>query len=121
MPVLVADDAGTIRMLIRRALKTLKVYDIVEATDGIEAVEKFKSNPFDLVVLDWNMPGKTGRQVTSEIRARDAVVPVLMVTGKAERADVLEAIRAGVTDYLLKPFSPGSLEAKLLALLPLEA
>ena len=113
MRVLLADDSGTMRTIIRRSLRTIGVRDIVEAADGMQAVELFQAGGVDLVLTDWNMPGKSGPEVTREIRALDQQVPIIMITTEAERGRVLEAIQAGVSDYLIKPFSTDTLEQKL--------
>src|SRR5947208_1834578 len=105
MRVLLADDSSTMRTIIRRALESLGVTGTIEAADGLQAIEMFKaSNGFDLVLTDWNMPGKTGMELIHEIRALDANVPIVMITTEAEKMRVLEAIQAGVSDYLIKPF-----------------
>jgi two-component system, chemotaxis family, chemotaxis protein CheY len=113
MRVLLADDSGTIRTIIRRSLKAIGVSDIVEAADGVQAVELFQEGGVDLVLTDWNMPGKTGPEVVREIRALDKHVPIIMITTEAERGRVLEAVQAGVSDYLVKPFTTSALEEKL--------
>ena len=111
--VLVADDSGTMRKIIVRNLQALGVTAVTEAADGAEAVAAFKPGEFQLVLTDWNMPNKSGPEVAREIRARDAKVPIVMITTEAERARVLEAIQAGVTDYLVKPFTPDALRQKI--------
>jgi len=111
--VLLADDSGTMRTIIRRSLETLGVKEIVEAADGAQAAAQFKPGNFELVLTDWNMPGKTGVEVTRAIRAIDPKVPIVMITTEAEKARVLEAIQAGVTDYLVKPFTTEKLREKL--------
>jgi two-component system chemotaxis response regulator CheY len=114
MRVLLADDSGTMRTIIKRSLESLGVTGAVEAADGLQAIELFKAGGgFDLVLTDWNMPGKTGIEVVREIRAIDRKVPIVMVTTEAERARVMEAIQAGVSDYLVKPFTTEVLRAKL--------
>jgi len=85
----------------------------VEATDGDHAVKLFSSGGFDLVLTSWNLEGKNGLQLLSEIRQRDRNVPVVMVTGEADRPSVLAAIQAGVSDYLVKPFTADALREKL--------
>lgn len=111
--VLVADDSKTMRMLIKRSLGSVGLDDITEAADGDEAVEKFTSGEFDIVLTDWNMPGKTGLEVLKEIRKVNTDVPVIMVTTESEKSRVVEAIQAGVTDYLAKPFTAETLKEKL--------
>ena len=111
--VLVADDSGTMRKIILRSLNAVGIPSAVEAADGNEAVEIFIPGHFDLVLTDWNMPGKTGLEVTQAIRAQDPKVPIIMITTEAEKQRVMAAIQAGVTDYLVKPFTPDTLREKL--------
>ncbi len=111
--VLVADDSGTMRKIILRSLSAVGIPSAVEASDGNEAVQIFIPGHFDLVLTDWNMPGKTGLEVTREIRAQDPKVPIIMITTEAEKQRVMDAIQAGVTDYLVKPFTPDALQEKL--------
>ena len=113
MKVLVADDSGTMRKIILRNLQALGVTCVTEAADGAEAVAMFKPGEFDLVLTDWNMPNKSGPDVVREIRAQDAGVPIIMVTTEAEKSRVLQAIQAGVSDYLIKPFTSETLRQKL--------
>ena len=113
MRVLVADDSSTMRKIILRSLQAVGVTDIAEAADGAEAVAMFKPGEFDMVLTDWNMPGLTGLEVLQQIRAIDPKVPVIMVTTEAEKSRVLQAIQAGVTDYLVKPFTADTLREKL--------
>ena len=113
MRVLIADDSSTMRSILRRSLKSLGIQDPVEATDGLQAIELFKEGSFGLVLTDWNMPGKTGLELIREIRALDQKVPIVMITTEAERGRVVEAIQAGASDYLVKPFTTTVLEQKL--------
>jgi two-component system, chemotaxis family, chemotaxis protein CheY len=111
--VLVADDSGTMRAIIVRSLNSLGVSDVVQAEDGAKAVELFQPGVFDLVLTDWNMPGKTGLEVIQEIRKVDANVPVIMITTESDKARVVQAIQAGVTDFVVKPFDSKVLREKL--------
>jgi two-component system chemotaxis response regulator CheY len=111
--VLVADDSGVMRKILIRALNACSVTDIVEASDGAEALSRFEEQSFDLVLTDWNMPNKTGLEVLQSIRGAGSKVPVIMITTEAEASRVKEAIGAGVTDYLAKPFENDMLRAKL--------
>lgn len=113
MRVLVADDSSTMRKIILRALAAVGADDVAEAADGTEAISLFKPGTFDLVLTDWNMPGKSGLEVVQAIRAQDAAVRIMMVTTEAERDRVMQAIAAGVTDYLIKPFTADALREKL--------
>ncbi len=111
--VLVADDSSTMRKIIIRSLQAVGVPAATEASDGNEAVGLFKPGDFDLVLTDWNMPGKSGLEVVQEIRTRDAKVPIIMITTEAEKGRVMQAIEAGVSDYLIKPFTAETLREKL--------
>ncbi len=111
--VLVADDSSTMRKIIIRSLQAVGVPGATEAADGTEAVAIFKPGEFDLVLTDWNMPGKSGLEVVQAIRAQDANIPIIMVTTEAEKGRVLQAIEAGVSDYLVKPFTADTLREKL--------
>ncbi|MGL6193203.1 MAG: response regulator [Thermoguttaceae bacterium] len=113
MRVLVADDSSTMRKIILRSLQAVGVTEVTEAADGAEAVALFKPGAFDMVLTDWNMPGMTGLEVLQAIRAQDAKIPVIMVTTEAEKSRVLQAIQAGVSDYLVKPFTADTLREKL--------
>jgi len=111
--ILVADDSSTMRKIILRSLLEVGVSEAAEASDGAEAVAMFKAQPYDLVLTDWNMPNKSGLEVIQEIRAMGSQVPIIMITTEAEKSRVIEAIRAGVSDYLVKPFDREMLRQKL--------
>ena len=111
--VLMADDSKTMRTIIRRSLQAVGVNEATEAADGNEAVALFKPGQFDLVLTDWNMPGQAGIDVARAVRAEDAKVPIIMITTEADKERVVQAVQAGVTDYLLKPFTPDALREKL--------
>lgn len=113
LSVLVADDSSTMRKIIIRSLQAIGVPDATEAKDGEEAVTMFKQGGYDIVLTDWNMPGKTGLDVIREIRAVNASVPIIMITTEAEKRRVLEAIQVGVSDYIIKPFEADMLREKL--------
>ncbi len=113
MKVLVVDDSGVMRKIIIRSLNSVGVTDIVEAADGQQAIDLFKSDTFDMILTDWNMPGKTGMDVLGEVRATGSEVPIIMVTTETQKGQVIAAIQAGVTDYLTKPFEADELRAKL--------
>ena len=111
--VLVVDDSGTMRKIIIRSLNAVGFTEVVEAADGNEGLAAFQQQAFRLVMTDWNMPNKSGIELTREIRATGSKVPIYMVTTEGERGRVLEAIQAGITDYLVKPFSADALREKL--------
>ena len=111
--VLVVDDSGTMRKIVVRALNHVGFTDTVEAGDGAEALTVFQANQIDLVLTDWNMPNKSGIDLTRDIRAGGSSTPIFMVTTEAEKSRVVEAIQAGVSDYLVKPFTADTLREKL--------
>lgn len=113
LKVLVADDSGTMRKIVIRSLNAVGVQDITEAADGNEALDKFQQQPFDLVLSDWNMPGKTGLEFLKAVRAGGSKTPFVLITTEAEKSRVLEAIQSGVSDYVVKPFEADALRAKL--------
>ncbi len=113
MKVLVADDSGIMRKIIARSLNACGVSDIVEAADGKEAWDLFRAEPCDIVLTDWNMPEMSGLELLQTIRGSGSDVPVIMITTEAEKTRVIEAIQAGVTDYLCKPFEQEELRDKL--------
>ena len=113
MRVLLVDDSGTMRTIQRRCLGKLSIEDVVEAQDGAKALECFEQGGIDVILSDWNMPVMDGLAFLKAIRERDSDIPFIMVTTEAERARVVTAIQAGVSDYLTKPFSPEQLKEKL--------
>jgi two-component system chemotaxis response regulator CheY len=113
MTVLVVDDSGTMRKIIVRALNSLGISDIAEAGDGVEAWNLFRVQKFDLVMTDWNMPEMNGIDLLRNIRTVNKEVPVIMITTEGEKCRVVEAIQAGVSDYLCKPFEFEALRSKI--------
>ena len=113
MKVLVADDSSTMRKIILRSLQAVGIPEAVEAGDGAEAFTTFQGQSFDIVLTDWNMPVKTGLDLIKDIRGTGSTVPIIMITTEAEKGRVLEAIQAGVSDYLIKPFTAETLRDKL--------
>lgn len=114
MKTLLVDDSGVTRKVILRSLNAVGLNDVVEAGDGREAFEIFQQDPsFDLVVTDWNMPHMTGLELAAAIRATGSKVAIFMVTTESDKATVLQALQAGVNDYLVKPFDGDALQAKL--------
>lgn len=111
--VLLVDDSGTMRAIIKRSLLLFGVDQISEAGDGRSAFAMFQSVPFDFVITDWNMPNMNGIELVRAIRQSGSAVPIMMITTEAERPRVVEAIQAGVSDYLVKPFSSQDLRSKV--------
>lgn len=113
--ILVVDDTPMIRNIIKDILMKLGYNNIKDAENGIHALQKLREEKFDLVFLDWNMPGMQGIDVLREIRKTDAYknTPVIMVTAEAEKEKVITAIKEGVSDYIVKPFKPSTLKDKI--------
>ena len=115
MRALVIDDSRTVRIIIGQILREIGM-EVLEARDGVEALEQIKRNPdVDLMLVDWNMPEMNGldfiRAVRSD-RAYDAV-RILMVTSESQGEQVIQALKAGANEYLMKPFNKEVLVAKL--------
>ncbi len=114
MQVLVVDDSQIMRKIITGGLKKLGVNDILDASNGQEAVDLMsQKNDVGLVLMDWNMPTMTGIDAVRKLRSLGIKVPVVMVTTEAEKEKVIEAIKAGANDYLIKPFNPKDIKTKL--------
>jgi two-component system chemotaxis response regulator CheY len=115
MKFLVVDDFSTMRRIVRGLLKELGFLNIEEAEDGVAALAKLKSESFDFVVSDWNMPNMTGIELLRAIRADAALahLPVLMVTAEAKKENIIEAAKAGASGYVVKPFTSATLDEKL--------
>lgn len=118
MKFLVVDDSATMRRIIVNSLQRIGYTDCVEATDGADALSRF-SAAIQFVITDWNMPNMSGVDFARALRARDdgRVVPVLMVTTRSVREDIVAAVEAGVNNYIVKPFTPQVLKEKIDALL----
>lgn len=114
MKALIVDDSLTIRRIVRKALGIVGINDAVDAEDGCAALEAVnKTNDFDLILLDWNMPKMSGIDALRTLRQAGNKTPVIMVTTEAEKSRVIDAIKSGANDYLIKPFSPDQLAAKV--------
>ena len=118
MKVLVVDDFATMRKIVRNILKQIGFEDITEAEDGNSALQVLKNETVGLVVTDWNMPNMTGLDLLRQIRSnpKTAQLPVLMVTAEGLKENVLEAVKAGVNNYVVKPFTAEVLQEKIEAI-----
>jgi two-component system chemotaxis response regulator CheY len=114
MKFLVVDDSVTMRRIMINALQRIGYTDVVEASDGHEALALFDST-IGFIVTDWNMPVMSGLEFAREVRAHPAgqSVPILMVTTRGAREDIVTAVEAGVNNYILKPFTPSVLKEKI--------
>ena len=113
--ILVVDDFATMRRIIKNVLRQAGYDDVVEADDGSTALFKLKTNSIDFVIADWNMPNMTGLDLLKAMRSEEAFkdIPFLMLTAEAQKENVMEAIQAGVNNYVVKPFTPEKLKEKI--------
>lgn len=113
--ILVVDDFATMRKVVRNLLKQVGYDDIVEAEDGVMALKALKSQKIDVVVSDWNMPNMSGLELLKAVRADAelAKTPFLMVTAEALQDNVVAAVKAGVNNYIVKPFTAEVLNEKI--------
>ncbi|MDZ4381018.1 MAG: response regulator [Parvibaculum sp.] len=115
MPILIVDDYKTMLRIVRNLLNKLGFSDIDEATDGTEALAKLKSRRYALIISDWNMQPMTGYELLQKVRADASTksLPFVMVTAESKVENVIAARKAGVNNYIIKPFSAEVLKAKL--------
>lgn len=113
--ILVVDDFETMRRIIRGSLKKIGFSNIVEAEDGIGALKVLENEDIGLVMCDWNMPNMTGIEVLRRIRSHEKLkdIPFIMVTAEVQKENVIEAVKAGTSHYIVKPFTPEVLAAKI--------
>ena len=117
MKILLVDDSRTIRNIQKNVLAKLGYEDVMEASDGVEALGVIGQTRPDLVLVDWNMPNMDGITLVRKIRETDKQLPLIMVTTEAEKRRVIEAIQAGVNNYVVKPFTAETLGEKINATL----
>ena len=119
LKILVVDDFATMRRIIRNLLKELGFDNVDEAEDGVSALAKLHSAPFDFVVSDWSMPNMNGIDLLRAIRADERLhhLPVLMVTAEAKKENIVAAAQAGASGYVVKPFTAATLDEKLTGIL----
>jgi two-component system chemotaxis response regulator CheY len=115
MKILVVDEFSTMRRIVKNILRQLNFANIIEADDGATAIEVLQREKIDLVVSDWNMPKMTGLELLKAVRADDALkhIPFLMVTAEAQQENIIEAVKSGVSNYIVKPFTAETLSQKI--------
>lgn len=115
MKFLVVDDSQTMRRIVNNALKNIGYEDILEAEDGKDAIGKLYTERVDFIITDWNMPNMSGLDFTRAVRGDEqyAHLPILMVTTRGMKEDVVEALQARVNNYIVKPFTPQVLKEKI--------
>jgi two-component system, chemotaxis family, chemotaxis protein CheY len=118
-PVLVVDDYQTMIRIIRNLLKQLGFENVDEAADGAEALGKMHAKKYGLVISDWNMEPMTGYELLREVRANELLkpTPFIMVTAESKTENVIAAKKAGVNNYIVKPFNAQTLKSKMVSVL----
>jgi two-component system chemotaxis response regulator CheY len=111
--ILTVDDSSTMRRIIKNTLNRIGYTDVVEAEHGVDALAKMAGVEF--VLTDWNMPEMDGLTFVKALRSKPEFneLPIIMVTTEAAKKEILEAIKSGVTDYIVKPFTPQTLKEKI--------
>jgi len=116
LKLLVVDDSSTMRRIIKNTLARLGYKDILEGADGVEGWNAMDANPdIEMLITDWNMPEMNGLELVKKVRAdeRFTDLPIIMVTTEGGKAEVITALKAGVNNYIVKPFTPQVLKEKL--------
>ncbi len=119
MPILVVDDYKTMVRIIKNLLKQIGFENVDEASDGQEAFEMIKKKKYGLIISDWNMEPVTGYELLQRVRGDEGVkgTPFIMVTAESKTENVIAAKKAGVNNYIVKPFNAGTLKAKMSAVI----
>jgi two-component system, chemotaxis family, chemotaxis protein CheY len=117
--IVLVDDSPTMRRIIYNCLLKIGFKQIVHAENGLDAITKIKSDNFDLIITDWNMPGMDGIELVKKLRdmKKYKLIPILMASTKTGKQDIKTAFESGVNDYLIKPFSGKNLKEKITELL----
>ncbi|MBV6470472.1 chemotaxis protein CheY [Nitrospirales bacterium NOB] len=115
MKILVVDDMSTMRRIVKNILKQLGFNNVEEAENGQEALHKLNADNYGFVVSDWNMPVMMGIDMLRAIRKDEKLktIPVLMVTAEAQKENLIEAVQAGVSNYIVKPFTAETMQDKI--------
>ena len=119
MPILIVDDYKTMLRIVRNLLKQIGFENVDEATDGSAALTKLRDKDYQLIISDWNMEPMTGLQLLKEVRndSKLQTMPFIMITAESKPDNVIEARKASVNNYIVKPFNAETLRAKLAAVL----
>ncbi len=117
LKILLVEDSKTIRSIQKNVLEQLGHTEVMEANDGVEALARIAESRPELAIVDWNMPNMDGITLVRKIRESDKSLPLIMCTTESEKARVLEAVKAGVNNYVVKPFTAETLAEKINATL----
>jgi len=115
MDVLVVDDFATMRRILKNILRQIGFTNIYEADNGKNALNMLKKQKFDLILCDWNMPEMSGLELLSKVRSDNELkdTPFVMVTAEAQKNNIIQAVQAGVSNYVVKPFTAETITGKL--------
>jgi len=115
LKILAVDDSPTMRRIIINTLKRAGYNEVVEATDGKDAMAKMKVEEVNFVITDWNMPEMDGLTFVTTLRSMEEYksIPILMVTTRSVKDDIVDALKAGVNNFIVKPFTPDTLKQKI--------
>lgn len=119
LKVLFVEDSPTMRRIIMNALQNIGFSDIIEAEHGVDALEKLNGEEVGLVLTDWNMPEMNGEELVGALRSNPKykTIPIIMITTRGMKEDVMNAVKLGVNGYIVKPFTPDILKRKLESIL----
>ena len=120
MRVLIVDDFSTMRRIVRNILRQIGLNNVVEADDGTTAWDVLNREKIDFIVSDWNMPKMTGIELLRKVRSSEqfADIPFLMVTAEAQQENIIEAVQAKVSNYIVKPFTADTMKQKIDKIFP---
>jgi len=124
LKLLVVDDSSTMRRIIKNTLARLGYKDVLEGADGVEGWDAIDTNPdVEMLITDWNMPEMNGLELVKKVRSDERFVdlPIIMVTTEGGKSEVITALKAGVNNYIVKPFTPQVLKEKLGAVMGIES
>ena len=115
MDVLIVDDFATMRRILKNILRQIGFTNIYEADHGKSALNMLKKQKFDLILCDWNMPEMSGLELLNKVRSDNELkgIPFVMVTAEAQKNNIIEAVQAGVSNYVVKPFTAETISGKL--------
>jgi len=115
MDVLIVDDFATMRRILKNILRQIGFTNIYEADDGKSALNMLKKQKFDLILCDWNMPEMSGLELLNKVRSDNELkdMPFVMVTAEAQKNNIIQAVQAGVSNYVVKPFTAETINGKL--------
>jgi len=115
LKILAVDDSATMRRILKNTLSRAGYTDVVEAEDGVDAWSKLQSGGFNFIITDWNMPNMSGLEFVNAVRESEKFkqIPIIMVTTRSVKDDIVAAMKAGANNYVVKPFTPNTLKEKI--------